>query len=67
MSKVNCSVTDCSNSTYKLNKYKKQPSNEHNLETKNNCKKKGVCLKCKPPFRLHTFHGPIKCKQLREA
>ena len=34
---------------------------------KGNCKKKGDCLECKPPFHLHTFPGPIKCKQLREA
>ena len=40
---------------------------EHNLETKGNCKKKGDYLECKPPFHLHTFPGPIKCKQLREA
>ena len=32
-----------------------------------NCKKKGDCNECKSPFHLHTFPGPIKCKQLRDS
>ena len=67
MPKVNCSVIGCSNSIYKINEWKKQTCTEHNLEAEGNCKKKGDCLVCKPPFYLHTFPGPIKCKQLREA
>ena len=46
---------------------KKKTCTEHNLEAEGNCKKKGDGLECKPPFYLHTFPGPIKCKQLREA
>ena len=46
---------------------KKEACTEHNLEGKGNCKKKGDCLECKPPFHLHTFPDLIKCKQLREA
>ena len=67
ISKVNCSVIGCSRGAYKINKWKKETCTEHNLETEGNCKKKGDCLEYKPPFHLHTFPGPIKCKQLREA
>ena len=67
MPKVNCSVIGCSNSTYKINKWKKETCTQYNLEAEGNCKKKGDCLECKPPFHLHTFPGPIKCKHLREA
>ena len=45
----------------------KETCTKHNLEAEGNCKKKGVYLECKPPFHLHIFPGPIKCKQLREA
>ena len=67
MSKVNCSTIRCSNITNKINKWKKETCTEHNLEAEGNCKKKGDYLECKPPFHLHNFPGPIKCKQLREA
>ena len=67
MPKINCSVTGCSNSTYKINKWKKETCTEHNLETEGNCKKNRDCTECKPPVHLHTFPGTIKYKQLREA
>ena len=67
MPKVNLSVIDYSNSTYEINKWKKETCTERNLEAEGNCKKKGDCLECKPAFHLHTFPGPIKCKQLREV
>ena len=67
MPKVNLSAIDYSNSTYEINKSKKETCTECNLEAESNCKKKVDCLECKPPFHLHTFPGPIKCKQLREA
>ena len=67
MPKVNLSVIDYSNSTYEINKSKKETCTECNLEAEGNCKKKVDCHECKPPFHLHTFPGPIKCKQLREA
>ena len=38
-----------------------------NRAYKINCKKKGDYSECKPRFYLHTFPGPIKCKQVREA
>ena len=66
MPKVNCSVIGCVNSTYKINKCKKETCAEHNLEAEGNYKKKVYYLECKPPFHLHTFPGPIKCQQLRE-
>ena len=62
MSKVNCSVIACSNSTNKTNQWKKE------ICTKPlSCKKKRDSLECKPPIHLHTFPGLIKYKQLREA
>ena len=73
MPKVNCSVIGCSNSTYWLLTYwiglgcSNQSCTEHNLEAGGNCKKKGNCLQCKPPFHLHTFLSLIKYKQLIEA
>ena len=51
----------------KLTDGKKETCTKHNLEAKGNCKKKGDCLECKPLFHLHTFPGPINCKQLRKA
>ena len=62
MPKVNCSVIGCSNSTYKMNKWKKETCAEHNLKAEGNCEKKADCLECKPLFHLHTFPGPFKCK-----
>ena len=67
MSKVNCSVIGCSDSTCEINKWKKEICAEHNLKAEGNCKKRRVCLEYKPSFNLHAFPGPIKCKRLREA
>ena len=67
MPKVNCRVIGCSNSTYKINKWKKETCPEHNLEAEGNCKKKGNWLERKPPFHLHTFPAPFKGNQLMEA
>ena len=67
MPKVNCSVLSCSSGTYKINIWKKENCTEYKLEDRGNCEMKGSCLECKPPLNLHTFPGPIKGKQLREA
>ena len=40
---------------------------EHKLKAEGNFKKKGDCVECKPLFHLHTFPGPVKCKQTTEA
>ena len=66
MPNVNC-VIGCSNSTCKINKWKKETSTERNLEDEGNCKKKGDCLECKLPLYLHTFLCPTKSKQLKEV
>ena len=58
MSKVNYSVTGCSNSTYKINKWKKETSTEHNFAAEG--KGKENCLESKPPFHLHIFIASVK-------
>ena len=67
MPKVNSSVIGCSNSTYKINKRKKETCTEHNLKAEGNCKKKGDCVEFKPPIHVYTFPGPIKYNQLKEG
>ena len=62
MPKVNCNVIGCSNSTYKINKWKKETCTKHNLETEGNGAKRKGTLESKQPFHLHTCPGPIKCK-----
>ena len=49
MPKANCSVISCSNSTYKINKWK--TCTEHSLELK-------------PPFHLHTCYQALREKAL---
>ena len=44
MPKVNCSVIGCSNSTYKISKWKKETFAEHNLEAEGNWGRKGTAL-----------------------
>ena len=45
MPKVNCNFIGCSNSTYKINKWKKETCTKHNLETEGNgAKRKGTVL-----------------------
>ena len=56
--KVNCIVTCCSVSTYKIDKWKKETWTEHSPKAEGNYyKKKRDCLECKPSFHLHTFPG----------
>ena len=59
ISKVNCSVIGYWNSTYKINKWKKETCTEHNLEAEGNCKKKGYYLECKLPFIYIFFLAPL--------
>ena len=51
MPKVNCAIIGCTNSTYRLNKWKKEVCNEHeqNISTKK-------CSLCENPFLLYKFH-----------
>ena len=56
--KVNCIVTCCSVSTYKIDKWKKETWTEHSPKAEGNyCKKKRDCLECKPSFHLHALPG----------
>ena len=59
MSKVNFRVIGCSNSTYKINKWKKETCTEHNLEAEGNCKKKGVALNVNHHFIYILFLAPL--------
>lgn len=52
MPKVNCAVIGCSNSTYKLKKWRDQPCEKHNQPNKRSC--------CPPPFRLYCFPSKLK-------
>ena len=47
MAKVNCAVIGCTNSTYRLNKWKKEVCNKH----KQNISRK-ECSLCEKPFLL---------------
>ena len=47
MPKVNCAVVGCTNSTYKLNKWKKEWCTIHNILNEN--------CPCKRPFQLFSF------------
>ena len=64
MLKVNFYVIGCSNSTYKIKKMEER--NFHRIQPWS-WRKKEREIECKPPFHLHIFLCPIKCKQLREA
>ena len=55
MSKVNCSVIGCSDSTYEINKWKKETCAEHNLKAEGNCKKRRDCLEYKPSFTCFSW------------
>lgn len=61
------SVVGFSNSTYKINNWKKENCAKRNPEAEANCEKKEDCLKCKQTFHLHACSGLIKCKKLIEA
>ena len=53
MLKVNCAVIYCSNSTYKLKKWKQEICYEHN-GFDSSCKREGY-IHCIPPFKLYCF------------
>lgn len=53
------SVVGFSNSTYKINNWKKENCAKHNPEADANCKKKDDCLKCKQTFHLNACSGLI--------
>ena len=53
MPKVNCAVIGCSNSTYRLNKWKKSVCEQHAPATKNDCV-------CAVPFKLFCFPSTLR-------
>ena len=55
----NCAVIGCTNSTYRLEKWKKTSCTIHNGFVKGNCS-------CEPPFRLYCFPGQIRHNEKRE-
>ena len=63
MSKVNCAVISCSNSTYKLNKQKQKICHEHS-DFDSSCKQED-CIHCIPPFKLYCFPSILRNVELR--
>ena len=53
MRKDNCAVIGCSNSTYRLNKWKKSVCEQHAPATKNDCV-------CAVPFKLFCFPSTLR-------
>ena len=62
MPKVNCAVINCSNSTYKLKKWK-QVCYEHN-GFDSSCKREDY-IHCIPPFKLYCFPSILRNAELR--
>ena len=63
MSKVNCAVMNCSNSTYKLKKWKQEICYEHN-DFDSSCKREDY-IHCIPPFELYCFPSILGNGELR--
>ena len=61
--KKNCAVINCSNSTYKLKKWKKEICYEHN-DIDSSCKREDY-IHCVPPFKLCCFPSILKNSELR--
>ena len=59
MAKINCAVINCSDSTYKLNKWQQEICYEHNSS------KQEECIHCIPPFKLQCFPCILRNKELR--
>ena len=53
MPNVNCAFIGCSNSTYRLNKWKKSVCEHHAPATKNDCV-------CAAPFKLFCFPSTLR-------
>lgn len=59
MPKVNCAVIGCSNSTYKLNKWKSRPCEIHGTTSRVNCG-------CEVPLRLFCFPSSLRNSRDRQ-
>lgn len=58
MGKGNCAVVSCTNSTYRLNKWKSEHCSIHGKIHKE--------CECQPPFRLHFFPSELRNSRARE-
>ena len=59
MPKVNCSVIGCSNSTYKINKWKKKLAQNTTLKLKLSARRKGTALNVNYRFIYMLFLAPL--------
>ena len=64
MPKVNCAVINCSNSMYKLKKWKHEFCYEHNDFDSSN--KREDCIHFIPPFKLYCFPSLMRNAELRK-
>ena len=62
MLKVNCAIINCSNSTSKLKKQKKEICYEHK-DFDRSCKRENS-IHCIPPFKLHCFPSILRNAEL---
>ena len=63
MPKKNCTVLNCSNSTYKLKKWKQELCYEHD-DFGSSCKRED-CIHCIPLFKLYYFPSILRKAELR--
>ena len=63
MPKVNCTVINCSNSTYKVKKWKQEIYFGH-YDYDSSCKRED-CIRCIPPFKLYYFPSILRNPELR--
>ena len=63
MPKVNYAVINCSNSTFKLKKWKQEICYEHNYFDCS-CTRED-CIHCIPPFKLYSFSSILRNAELR--
>ena len=63
MPKVNCVVINCSNSTYKLKKWRQENCYERN-DFYSSCKLED-CIHCIPTFKLHCLPSLLRNAELR--
>ena len=60
---MNCAIINCSNSTYKLKKWRQE--NCYELNDFYSCCKLEDCIHCIPPFKLYCFPSLLRNAELR--
>ena len=63
MLKVNCAVINCSNSAYKVKKWRQEICYEHN-DFDSSCKRED-CIHCIPAFKLYCFPSILRNADIR--